>query len=120
MYQLNRRTWYGQLLPQYRVPTHRLYTWAFSPSSVRYGANTGQTGSHGATSQCRQNIGMKELVASAGAPSSSQRSTRSQCTCRPYAASALPTTGTLFSAMQATTQAAQPTQASTSTAMPQR
>src|SRR6185295_4397983 len=43
---LKRRTLYGQLLEQYRVPTHRLYTMSFSPSSLCTVAPTGQTTSH--------------------------------------------------------------------------
>ena len=54
---LKRRTLYGQLLAQYRVPTQRLYTMALSPSSVCTVAATGQTCSHGAISQCAQATG---------------------------------------------------------------
>src|ERR1700687_3204089 len=49
-----------------------------------------------------------------------QRSRRIHCCARPYATCALPTTGTLFSAEQATTQAWRPVQSSESTAMPHR
>src|SRR5215470_12572325 len=50
----------------------------------------------------------------------SQRSSLIHCWARPYETWALPTTGTLFSAEQAATQAWHPVQASESTAMPQR
>src|SRR5258708_3357139 len=54
---LNRRTLYGQLLEQYRVPTQRLYTMSFRPSVECVVAPTGQTGSHGAFSHCMQLTG---------------------------------------------------------------
>ena len=44
---------------------------------------------------------------------------RSQCISRPLATWSLPTTGMLFSAWQATTQALQPVQVLRSMAMPQ-
>ena len=43
---------------------------------------------------------------------------RSQCISRPFSTCALPTTGTLFSAWQATTHALQPVQTFWSIAMP--
>src|ERR1700733_8658995 len=49
---LNRRTLYGQLFEQYRVPTQRLYTIVLSPSGVCTVAPTGQTCSQPAFSQC--------------------------------------------------------------------
>src|SRR5215475_8690855 len=51
------RTLNGQLLAQYRVPTQRLYTMSFSPSSLCEVASTGQTFSHGAFSHCMHGIG---------------------------------------------------------------
>src|ERR1035438_5979762 len=45
---LKRRTLYGQLLEQYRVPTQRLYTMSFRPSVLCTVAPTGQTTSQGA------------------------------------------------------------------------
>ena len=54
---LKRRTLYGQLFEQYRVPTQRLYTMALMPSVSCTVALTGQTTSHGACSQCWQNTG---------------------------------------------------------------
>jgi hypothetical protein len=54
---LNRRTLYGQLFEQYRVPTQRLYVISLSPSSEWLVASTGQTTSHGAFSQCWHIIG---------------------------------------------------------------
>jgi len=56
---LNRRTLYGQLFEQYRVPMHRLYTMALSPSLSWTVAATGQTCSHGAFSQCMHGTGWK-------------------------------------------------------------
>jgi len=54
---LNRRTLYGQLFEQYRVPTQRLYTMSLSPSALWTVAPTGQTTSHGAFSHCMQGTG---------------------------------------------------------------
>src|SRR4051812_38848044 len=48
---LNRRTLYGQLFEQYRVPMQRLYVISLSPSALCVVAFTGQTNSHGAVSQ---------------------------------------------------------------------
>ena len=45
---MNRRTLYGQLFEQYRVPAHRLYTMSLRPSAEWTVAPTGQTTSHGA------------------------------------------------------------------------
>ena len=56
---LKRRTLYGQLFEQYRVPTHRLYVISFNPSWLCVVAPTGQTTSHGAFWQCWQSIGWK-------------------------------------------------------------
>ena len=54
---LKRRTLYGQLLAQYRVPTQRLYAMSFRPSGEWTVAATGQTLSHGAFSHCWQAMG---------------------------------------------------------------
>src|ERR1700678_3554197 len=54
---LNRRTLYGQLFEQYRVPTQRLYTISFNPSGLCTVAPTGQTTSHGAFSHCMHGTG---------------------------------------------------------------
>ena len=54
---LNRRTLYGQLFEQYRVPTQRLYTMSLTPSGLCTVAPTGQTTSQGAFSQCMQGTG---------------------------------------------------------------
>src|SRR4029077_4457012 len=54
---LNRRTLYGQLFEQYRVPTQRLYTMSLSPSLLCTVAPTGHTGSQGAFSHCIQGTG---------------------------------------------------------------
>src|SRR5262245_36914365 len=58
---LNRRTLYGQLFEQYRVPTHRLYTMSLRPSDECTVAPTGQTTSHGAFSHCTHMRGWKEV-----------------------------------------------------------
>ena len=58
---LNRRTLYGQLFEQYRVPTQRLYVISLSPSALWVVAPTGQTISHGAFSQCTQARGWKSI-----------------------------------------------------------
>src|SRR3954471_24616046 len=54
---LNRRTLYGQLFEQYRVPMQRLYVISFRPSSLCVVAATGHTSSHGAVSQCMHGSG---------------------------------------------------------------
>src|SRR5688572_25950773 len=56
---LNRRTLYGQLFEQYRVPMHRLYVISLMPSALWLVATTGHTTSHGAFSQCWHSIGWK-------------------------------------------------------------
>src|SRR5437773_12035537 len=56
---LKRRTLYGQLFEQYRVPIQRLYTISFNPSALCTVAPTGQTCSHGAFSHCWQGTGWK-------------------------------------------------------------
>src|SRR5580704_944209 len=58
---LNRRTLYGQLFEQYRVPTQRLYTMSFKPSELCTVAPTGQTCSHGAFSHCWHGTGWKNV-----------------------------------------------------------
>ena len=66
---LKRRTLYGQLLEQYRVPTQRLYTMSLSPSGLCVVAATGHTFSHGAFSHCWQVTGCVTARASSGEPS---------------------------------------------------
>src|SRR5262245_13803714 len=61
---LNRRTLYGQLFAQYRVPTQRLYVISLSPSALWVVAATGQTISQGAVSQCMQATGWKWMSGS--------------------------------------------------------
>ncbi len=58
---LNRRTLYGQLFAQYRVPMQRLYAMSFVPIAPWAVAFTGQTVSHGAFSQCTHIIGWKTM-----------------------------------------------------------
>src|SRR5258708_34539536 len=58
---LKRRTLYGQLFEQYRVPMQRLYTMSFKPSELCTVAPTGQTCSHGAFSHCWQGTGWKNV-----------------------------------------------------------
>src|SRR6185437_1925280 len=59
---LNRRTLYGQLLEQNRVPTQRLYTCTFRPSESCTVASTGQTSSHGACSHIMHGTGWLNIV----------------------------------------------------------
>src|SRR4051794_10138858 len=66
---LNRRTLYGQLFEQYRVPTQRLYVISFRPSELCVVAATGHTISHGAFSQCMQSIGWWYVAGLAALPS---------------------------------------------------
>src|SRR6266852_9213945 len=58
---LKRRTLYGQLFEQYRVPMQRLYTISFKPSALCTVAPTGHTCSHGAFSHCWQGTGWKNV-----------------------------------------------------------
>jgi len=54
---LKRRTLYGQLLAQYRVPMQRLYAMSFRPSGLCAVAFTGHTASQGAFSHCMHGTG---------------------------------------------------------------
>src|ERR1700675_4560292 len=84
------------------------------PSGFRYVAYTGHTFVHGGSSHCRHGRGRNRVRSSA-----SSTSTCIQLTVRPRAASFAPTAGTLFSALQAITQAWQPVQRSRSITIPQ-
>lgn len=86
---------------------------AFRPSVVWTVAFTGHTDSHGALPHCWQATGM-----AVSAPASVKyRSMRIQSSARPFAIWSRPTTGMLFSARQAITQALQPMQRDVSIAI---
>jgi hypothetical protein len=89
------------------------------PSDEWIVAPTGHTCSHGAFSQCTQNSGWWTISGESGLPEK-YRSIRSQCISRFMMTLALPTTGTLFSAWQATLHALQPVHTLMSIVMPQR
>src|SRR3990172_2745640 len=82
-------------------------------------ACTGQTLTHGGFSHCMQGLGVKRARTRGNSPSTSGM-TVIQSMRRPAWASAELTTGTLFSALQATTQAWQPVHRSRSITIPQR
>src|SRR3990170_4787332 len=84
------------------------------PSGLRYVAYTGHTLVHGGSSHWKHGRG-RNRVRSAD----SSTSTCIQLIVRPRATSFAPTAGTLFSALQAMTQAWQPVQRSRSITMPQ-
>src|SRR5579863_945708 len=105
---LKRRTLYGQLFEQYRVPTQRLYVMSFRPSELCAVAPTGQTYSHGAFSHCMQGKGSK-YISGASIPPWKYVSIRIQCMMRPRSTWSLPTIATLFSDVHATTHALHPT-----------
>src|SRR3954451_24156528 len=73
-------------------------------------AETGQTTSHGACSQCMHGIGWKKVSLGASGSPLYQVSTLIQCIWRLRRTSSLPTTAMLFSAWQAVLQALQPMQ----------
>ena len=109
---------YGQLAAQYRTPMHRLYACSFRPSSLCTVADTGQTGSHGASSHCWHNIGTwptcgfsvgADVVHVAPDP------VHGPAARRPASG---PTTGMLFSDWQAISHPPHPTQADRSMVMP--
>ena len=110
---------YGQLLAQYRVPMHRLYTIALMPSGECTVALTGQTCSHGAFSQCTHIMGCWTMP---GSDSSCAHVVAVEPQpvhlALPMATCSLPTTGTLFSDWHATTHALHPVQALRSMVMP--
>src|SRR5215467_11463152 len=87
------------------------------PSVLCVVAATGHTYSHGAVSQCWQNIGWKYASGLSAGPSK-YVSIRIQCISRPRATSFLPTVGMLFSAWQAITHALHPTHLLKSTDIP--
>src|SRR3990170_4348854 len=84
------------------------------PSGLRYVAYTGHTLVHGGSSHWRHGRGRNRVRSS-----DSSTSTCIQLMIRPRTASFAPTAGTLFSALQAMTQAWQPVQRSRSITIPQ-
>src|SRR3990172_1579782 len=84
------------------------------PSGFRYVAYTGHTLVHGGSSHCRHGRGRNRVRSSF-----SSTSTYIQLIVWPRAASLAPTAGTLFSALQAMTQAWEAVQGSRSITIPQ-